>query len=112
MKLKFSSNPFIQRFEEACVPGQEGEPNTINVCVTAAMSKEEVVEEVKKCVREMEENAKARLLDGYYRPIDNMFEHWEVQGDKIDLRDAFDSYDTRPVIEFGDYGGFNIYRNH
>ena len=47
---------YFQRFEEACEPGQEGEPNTINLSVTAAMTKEEVVEEVRKCVRDMEEN--------------------------------------------------------
>ena len=33
-----------------------GEPITINLSVTAAMTKEEVVEEVRKCVRDMEEN--------------------------------------------------------
>ena len=79
--------------------------------VTADMSKEEVVEEVRKCVREMEENSKARLLDGYYKPIDNIFEYWEVKGDKIDLRDALDCFDLRPVIEFGDFGGLKKLHN-
>ena len=72
------------------------------------MTKEEVVEEVRKCVRDMEENSKARLLDGFYKCTDNIFEHWEVQGDKIDLRDTLDCYDPRPVIEYGDFGGFNM----
>ena len=75
------------------------------------MSREEVVEEVRKCVREMEENSKARLLDGYYKPIGNLFEHWEVKGDKIDLRDALDCFDPRPVVEFGDFGGLYINEN-
>ena len=66
------------------------------------------MEKVKKSVSDMEENSKARLLDGFYKCTDNSFEHWEVQGDKIDLRDTLDCYDPRPVMEYGDFGGFNI----
>ena len=46
----------MDRFEAACAPGQEGEPNTINLSLTAAMSREEVVEEVRRFVRDMKEN--------------------------------------------------------
>ena len=46
----------MDRFEAACVPGQEGEPRTINLSVIAAMSEEEVVEEVRKLVGDMEKN--------------------------------------------------------
>ena len=66
-----------------------------------------VVEKVRKCVEDMEENSKARLLDGFYKCTENIFEHWEVRGDKIDIRDPLDCYDPRPVIEYGDFGGFN-----
>ena len=76
--------------------------------VTAAMTKEEVVEKVRKCVEDMEENSKARLLDGFYKCTENIFEHWEVKGDKIDIRDPLDCYDPRPVIEYGDFGGLNL----
>ena len=53
----------------------------------------------------MEENDKARLVDGFYTPIEHMFEHWEVIGDKIELRDSFDSFDPRAMFEYGDFGG-------
>ena len=33
-------------FENVCEAGQEGEPSTINLSVTADMSRQEVVEEV------------------------------------------------------------------
>ena len=53
----------------------------------------------------MEENDKARLVDGFYTPIEHMFEHWEVNGDKIELRDSFDSFDPRATLAYGDFGG-------
>ena len=53
----------------------------------------------------MEENDKARLVDGFYTPIEHMFEHWEVNGDKIEMRDSFDSFDPRATFEYGDFGG-------
>ena len=51
-----SAVEIMDRFAAACAPGQEGEPNTLNLSLTAAMSKEEVVEEVRKFVGDMEEN--------------------------------------------------------
>ena len=53
----------------------------------------------------MEENTMARLVDGFYKPIEHMFEHWEVNGDKIELRDSFDSFDPRATLAYGDFGG-------
>ena len=37
---------YLQMFENVCEAGQEGEPSTINLSVTADMSRQEVVEEV------------------------------------------------------------------
>ena len=70
------------------------------------MTREEVVDKVRENVRDLEENAKARLLNGYYKSIEGLFEHWEVDGDKIELRDTHDNFDPRAVIEYGDFGGF------
>ena len=54
----------------------------------------------------MEENTMIRLEDGFYKPIEHMFEHWEVNGDKIELRDSFDSFDPRATFAYGDFGRF------
>ena len=55
----------------------------------------------------MEENTMDRLIDGFYRPIEHMFEHWEVNGDKIELRDSFDCFDPRATFAYGDFGRLN-----
>ena len=40
---------YLQMFENVCEAGQEGEPSTINLSVTADMSRQEVVAARKGC---------------------------------------------------------------
>lgn len=50
------------------------------------------------------ENNKMRLLDGCYKVKDSFCQHWEVTGDHIKMKDAFDSFDFKASMEYGDFG--------
>ena len=64
------------------------------------MSREDVVEEVKKKLKEVEENSELRLLDGYYKVNDNFIQTW-----KVEMKDPYDSFDFgKASIEYGDFG--------
>ena len=65
----------------------------------------QVVEKVLKTARDMDESNIVRLVDGFYKPVDHIFEHWEVTGESIELRDSFDCFDSRAKIAYGDFGG-------
>ena len=92
-------------FEGLCEPAQDGELNTIDMDVTADMTREEVVAEVKKKVKAMEDN-QMKLLDGYYKVNESVFVTWKVDGDKIECKDAYDTYDYKPKLQYGDFGTF------
>ena len=59
--------------------------------------------QVKARLLEMENN-KMRLLDGFYKVKDSFCQHWEVTGDHIKMKDAFDSFDFKASMEYGDFG--------
>ena len=88
-----------------CEPGEEGEANTVNLKVTAEMSREEVVEKIRNTVREMEEN-QIKLQDGYYKAIDCWFQYWAVSkgGDELLCKDSYDMYTYDESVEYGDFG--------
>ena len=92
-------------FEGLMEPAQDGELNTIDMDVTADMTREEVVAEVKKKVKAMEDN-QMKLLDGYYKVNESVFVTWKVDGDKIECKDAYDTYDYKPKLQYGDFGTF------
>ena len=46
----------------------------------------------------------SRLLDGYYKVNDHVFEHWKVDGDNLDIRDPHDCFELNPKLEYGDFG--------
>ena len=48
-----------------------------------------------------------RLNDGFYKLVDHIFEHMEVTGEKIELRDSFDNFDSRATFAYGDFGGLS-----
>lgn len=52
----------------------------------------------------VEMEAEARLLDGYYKCHDSFAQHWKVAGEKLDMRDAFDSFNFNASFEYGDFG--------
>ena len=59
--------------------------------------------QVKARLLEMENN-KMRLLDGCYKVKDSFCQHWEVTGDDMKMKDAFDSFDFKASMEYGDFG--------
>ncbi len=46
----------------------------------------------------------SKLLDGYYKVNDHVFEHWKVAGDNLDIRDPHDCFELNPKLEYGDFG--------
>ena len=60
-----------------------------------------------KSVRDSNESNMVRLVDGFYKLVDHIFEHWEVAGEKIELRDSFDCFDSRATFAYGDFGGLS-----
>merc|ERR1711983_753450 len=87
-------NISLKEFGENMKKGGD-ETDLIQVQVTAKMSKEEVVDKVLKSVMDSDENHMVRLNDGFYKLVDHIFEHMEVTGEKIELRDSFDNFDSR-----------------
>ena len=67
------------------------------------MSKDDVVAEVLNSIREMEDN-QIKLLDGYYKVNDNIFESWKVTGTDIKPKDPHDIYDIPMSVTYGDFG--------
>jgi len=45
-----------------------------------------------------------KLLDGYYKVNEAHFVTWKVDGEKIDCKDAYDTYDYKPTLHYGDFG--------
>ena len=90
-------------FEKQCEPGQEGEPNTINVSVTGDMTREQVVEEVQRQLKAMEAN-QIRLQDGFYKVNDSFAQSWKIEGEKIVMKDPYDAFDLMPSLKYGDFG--------
>ena len=50
------------------------------------------------------ENNQMKLLDGYYKVNEAHFVTWKVDGEKIDCKDAYDTYDYKPTLHYGDFG--------
>ena len=94
-------------FEKQCEPGQEGEPNTINVSVTGDMTREQVVEEVQRQLKAMEAN-QIRLQDGFYKVNDSFAQSWKIEGEKIVMEDPYDAFDLMPSLKYGDFGKIKI----
>ena len=67
----------------------------------------QVVEKVLKSVMDSDVNNMVRLNDGFYKLVDHIFEHMEVTGEKIELRDSFDNFDSRATFAYGDFGGLS-----
>ena len=44
------------------------------------------------------------MLDGYYRVNGTFAQSWRVDGDAVEVKDAHNSFDYRPRIEYGDFG--------
>ena len=71
------------------------------------MTKLDVVEEIKKKLKEVEDN-QIKLLDGYYKCHESLMVSWKVDGDAIDCKDPHEIYDFNPSIEYGDFGKRHI----
>ena len=69
------------------------------------MSKDDVVAEVLNSIREMVDN-QIKLLDGYYKVNDSIFESWKVMGDDIKPKDPHNIYDIPMSVVYGDFGMF------
>ena len=41
-----------------------------------------------------------KLLDGYYKVNEAHFVTWKVDGEKIDCKDAYDTYDYKPTLHY------------
>ena len=67
------------------------------------MSKDDVVAEVLNSIREMVDN-QIKLLDGYYKVNDSIFESWKVMGDDIKPKDPHNIYDIPMSVTYGDFG--------
>ena len=50
------------------------------------MTKLDVVEEIKKKLKEVEDN-QIKLLDGYYKCHESLMVSWKVDGDTIECKD-------------------------
>ena len=87
-------------------PGQEAEPGTINLNVTADMTREQVVEAIKKSVQDVEDNL-IKLLDGPYRVNEAFFQSMRISGNDIKFKDAHELYDVPVTMAYGDMGTFN-----
>jgi len=98
-----SAVKLMDTFENITEPGQEGEPNTINLTVTANMSKQDVVEAVKNSLKELEDN-QIKLLDGHYKVNEYFVKTWKVDGNNFNMRDPHDAIDFKARIEYGDFG--------
>ena len=83
--------------------GQAGEPNTINLDIVADMTRLDVVEEIKKSIKALDDN-QIKLLDGYYKVHESLMVSWKVDGENIECKDAQDTYDFKPSIQYGDFG--------
>ena len=95
----------IQSFSKHAEPGQVAEPNTINLNVSGDMSKDDVVTEVLNSIKEIEDN-QIKLLDGYYKVNNSVFESWKVTGTDIKPKDPHAIYDVPMSVEYGDFGRF------
>ena len=96
----------FQAFEKMMEPGQEAEPGTINLTVTADMTREQVVEAIKKSVQDVEDNL-IKLLDGPYRVNEAFFQSMRISGNDIKFKDAHELYDVPVTMAYGDMGTFN-----
>ena len=46
----------------------------------------------------------SKLLDGYYKVNDHVFEHWKVDGNNLEIRDPHGCFEPNPKMEYGDFG--------
>ena len=100
-------NLYFKAFEKIMEEGQAGEPNTINLDIVADMTRLDVVEEIKKTIKNLEDN-QIKLLDGYYKVHESLMTSWKVDGENIECKDAQDTYDFKPSIQYGDFGKLNF----
>ena len=71
----------MQRFEKLCEPAQEGEPNTIDVDIKAEMTRAEVVAEIKRKLKELEESQSVkggRFNKGFYKATNAWYQLMKV----------------------------------
>ena len=98
---------YFQAFEKIMEDGQAGEPNTINLDIVADMTRLDVVEEIKKSIKDLDDN-QIKLLDGYYKVHESLMTSWKIDGENIECKDAQDTYDFKPAIQYGDFGKFTV----
>ena len=67
------------------------------------MSKDDVVSEVLSCIKEIEDG-QIKLLDGYYKVNNSIFESWKVTGVNIKPKDPHEIYDIPMTVAYGDFG--------
>ena len=48
--------------------------------------------------------SQVKLLDGFYKVNGTFTKSWKIDGNKIDVKDAHDSFDFKPRFEYGDFG--------
>ena len=79
--------------------------NTLNMAVTAEMTRDDVANEIRSKVKEIKDN-EMKLLDGYYRAHDCWFSYFDVSddGDTVKCKDTYDMYDYDEFAEYGDFG--------
>merc|ERR1711973_628606 len=95
---------FLESFEKIMEDNDDKsvpEPNTITVTVTGEMTRKQVVEEVQRQIKEVEDN-QIRLQDGVYKVNDSFVQSWRVEGEKIVVKDPFDAFDLMPSMEYGE----------
>ena len=67
------------------------------------MTREQVVEEVQRQLKAMEDN-QIRLQDGFYKVNDGFAQSLKVEGEKVVMKDPFDAFDFKPSLKYGDFG--------
>lgn len=48
--------------------------------------------------------SRVKLLDGFYKVNGTFTKSWKIDGNKIEVKDAHDSFDFKPRFEYGDFG--------
>ena len=79
--------------------------STINLAVTAEMSRDDVANEIRDKIKQIKDN-EMKLLDGYYRAHDCWFQYFDVSdgGDTVKCKDSYDMYEYEEFAEYGDFG--------
>ena len=50
------------------------------------------------------QESQVKLLDGFYKVNGTFTKSWKIDGNKIEVKDAHDSFDFKPRFEYGDFG--------